>query len=129
MSTIHQYPQNFQLFSVVQVYRYTAFLYKEETKTCYVYENATGTQICLSVHDTAESAALDAHNKLRMHVCTYMYVRTTLFLVWSAHHFVLALSLQYQCTWTGDIVYIRYMGSLVKFRPLRLLACIVIMPY
>ena len=42
---------------------------KEETKTCYVYENATDTQICLSVHDTAESAALDTHYAC---ICTYV---------------------------------------------------------
>ena len=75
MSTIHNNPQNFPVFScaTLQVH---SFLCKEETKTCYVYENATDAQICLSVHDTAEAAALDTLRPYKL--CMYLYVRSIL---------------------------------------------------
>ena len=100
-----------------------SFLCKEETKTCYVYENVADTQICLSIHDTAESAPRYIY-KLCMYVCTY--IRTILV---SRSQPTISYWL---CLYNtnvhglGTLSMFRYIGPLVKFRPLRLLACIVI---
>ena len=64
-------PQNFQLFCCAssQVH---SFLCKEETKTCYVYENATDTQYACQFMTQQNQRPWTHIQIMHLYVCTYV---------------------------------------------------------
>ena len=106
-----------------------SFLCKEESKTCYVYENATDTQYACQFM-TQQNQQPQTHIQImHVYICTYVCTRILVSCSRPTFHTGFASTIYTNVLGLGTLSMFRDIGSLGRFRPLRLLVCIVIMPY